>query len=609
MNKRYIFIIIIFSSLYGYSQLKVEGKVATYPKEEVVSGVIVEHSNPEVVADETNNDGYFSLKFPAKMKSPTVIHVSFPKKLKNCEVVNTWTVNNVSTSSKDSVKIYIADKDSIDWHKQNFYNISKEKIEREYEAKIDSLYKLNANNDSIIAYYQSERDKQLELNRQLSTQIIDLEIELRTLRENPDSLLNSMHQILHERITKIASFVQKNQPDSALYHSKSIDEELKALNKVHGLMIYGIKLRAIAYKMCGDYDNAIKCYMEVDSNLFQHDHEAIFKNNMDLAELEYIHGKYEDAKSHLNKALDNENVTDIYKIRIHNLLGKVEKVQGIANYNENYIKAISRYKSIKKEFSKKIPLVAEKEIAISYTLLASFYDDQNKNQQAEKNFLKALDTYISLNKKEEYDEANQIVMLLRLASLYAKLRKISLVNQCVNRVKILQAMIDLQPDIEATINEEIANYSLVSKRPISEAVESYNKALNYYEKHSQIYNFEIARLYFQIGMAHTYLKEDTISIQFYKLALEKINGATAQNNKYKMLEGFLIASMGKSHMKIGAKKEGENYINKAKEIAKETDNDQLKKYIKQKEFDPWLVTTLGTLGGLLAFTCFFLLTL
>jgi tetratricopeptide (TPR) repeat protein len=599
MNKVCISITFLFVLVSGFSQtIPIKGKVFLYPANAPISGIYVIH-NSKTVEGKTQNDGTFHLGLPLETKSPTQITINN----KEYKIVNENTTNNISTTNKDPIEVFVGNRDSIDRQRINFYDINVKRIQQDYDKKIgvfeDSILNLEASKDQEITYLKSivdslkiEKEKNIAQISKLSEQLAELELELNLLKNDPNALSIGLIAISIDKYnTSFASF-KRGEYVNAL--SEMINkEELHNLKELNEITFNRAKLNALIYTAMGDYENAIVWYKNIcdyplPENKADIERFFIYTHN---AELEFRLKRYTEAEDDVTKAL-GKTVNEIYKIGAYNLYGNILKAKGVKNSEcaDKYKEAIKLYAKKKKEVGYIYLPIADKEAAISYKLLANHYYDTKAFSKAESNYLKALDIYISMAKnQEEYDEVNQINMLLRLASLYnSELRKKSLAKQCYDRVEVLFKATVIRPESKAAIYKEMGDFFLLSQE-FETAIEKYNEALTIYleldkldkldKKHPIIYEYDLMKIYFSIGMTYRYLKNYTESINSYKQAIEKLDGSSSKD-KYRQFEGFLKASMGNSYKRNKEQDMANDYLNSAEKIANETNNDQLKEYIK-----------------------------
>jgi len=474
----------------------------------VVVGIKMIHKKYSKTPDATtNNDGCFQLKIDAATKSPTQITIDNTGKFKNYKIVNESVTNNISTTSKDSVKVFVGDRKSIDQQRMRFYNVNRNKIIEDFVEKISQLETSNENYESEVKKIEKERDAAIDLINKMSEQIKELNLEIDLLKNNPNVLYDNLMKIFAKRYEEATIYFMKGENKKALSKKRS-KEEKSYQNISNEIFFNSDKLTALIYTAEGDYTEAINWYQDIIDSRYSPSEIDIFFIYLNKAELEQRLGKYSDAEKDINDALEKK-VNDIYKIKAYNLLGNVLRDKGTTDYADNYEKAIKLYQEKKKETGNVVIPVAEKEAAISYASLAKHYQEKEKYLSAElakHNYLKALDIYIELNKTGEIERYHQRLCLLKLAQLFQQERKDSLAQQCFRRADMLDTVKNnsVRSREEAQIYTEIAHLQL-KRKDFKAAISKYNSTLAYYENQND--TLRMIKTYFNIGMAYYFSQE------------------------------------------------------------------------------------------------------
>ena len=587
MNKKVlIYIILLLCGMQSFTQVFVEGTVSKYNSKGAngnpkwIQGAIVLTQLSE--GGMTDTYGLFKIEFGAKHDGTIIkLKVNPPQgqEYKWFTIVEEDRLKEVKIGG-DMVRLSMWSKKECKARTQELAQPLIDEKTKQYEEKISKLNREN-------------RDSINRLNVELNLmQKYLIEFAEKMARINPD--------FADERQQKALEFIDKGNLDS-------IDRYLPSLNDAMRNIEIGkqdLKIRIGYYKAKPDFDSILIAYRVLLSYSKGIDE---FEFSIECSEYLFnnrIYGEkfIDSAFVYAEKAKEpSEKLAPYYKIKLYNLLGTIQEKQNKQkNYYKNYQKAIKLYKQSKdnREF---LENSTKKEIAISYTLFGNYFFENKQYRKAEKQYLNALDIYIDLNKNEEYDELNQINMLLRLASVYNIQKKQSLVSQCIERIDALRMQGDeMQSDRLAILDEETGNYELVC-RNFQAAIGKYEAALNYHRKGDErslnyyrkgnedspkIDHFKMAKLYYYIGEVHRYSKNYSESINYLDSALTEMKKDTLLSGA--KLCGFINASMYKSYQNNKDSKSAEQYLNIAKTIANNMNYDDLKEFIRQNDDDRWM---------------------
>jgi tetratricopeptide (TPR) repeat protein len=588
MNRIYLNIILLFVSSCAFAQTKeINGIVYSYPDDKnIVVGIsIIHNKHSETPNATTNDDGYFRLTIPSKTISPTQITIDSTGRFNNYKIVNEYTTNNVSTTSKDPIKVYVGNKQSIDEQRIKFYKINADRIDKKYDEQIRQLQYSNANYKQIIDSLNKERIADKAIINRLSEQVQELQFELHLLKNDPNALADNLIKIHSDEYNISLEHFWKGEYDDAKNHM--ISKDLLRKHELMSEIVFNrAKLNALIYTAMGDYANAIDWYNEIINHAtlnFKKGAMPFFLIYTDKAELELRLKQYSAAENDIEEAL-RIDVNIIYKVRANNLLGNILKEKGEANeYAEKYQQAITLYKEKKKEIGDICVPIADREAAISCTMLADYYNEKGKSRQAENNYKAALNIYIEMWKNKEYDNVNYLNLLVKMATFYTEERKTSLVKQCNDRISILMSNTNnFSKEDKAKTNEWLGYLDLKNKK-YDEALDKYISSFKFYTEMDKqtplIYKDGLIRTAFMAGVVCNYNKDYQRSIQYCKLALNNIDDNLAIM-EYQKMQGYVLALLSNNYKKTKDNTQAESCMAKANNIAKKINDSNLTKYVQ-----------------------------
>ncbi|MDR1583402.1 MAG: tetratricopeptide repeat protein [Prevotellaceae bacterium] len=597
-NKLLLNIIFLLIPFCSFSQITITGLVQYYPNDSVpVHGIGIKHEDPKTVDDKTESDGIFSLDIDPKTVSPTRIYLdNKTNKYKNYIIVNEYTTDNISTTNKDMVKVYISDKETINAQRKTFYKINADRIDEKRDEEIRQLRILNQNKQNVIDSLNKERAKDKTIIYRLSQQVLELTIEKYELLNNPEALYNALENIHLNAYNTAFELFLKGQNDSALNNKLTI-EILRRHAEVNELIVKRAKLNALIYTAMGKYTDAIEWYDNIiryATFTIENIEKEAFLIYLNKAELEFRLKRYSKAEADIRIAIDKK-VNDIYKISAYNLLGNILKdTLPKSHHGENYKKAIELYLEKKSQTGNITIPIADKTAAISYNLLANYYNSKKKYQLAENNYKKALDIYISLRQDSVPDNEMHLNLLIQMAVFYTEARKTSLVKQCNDRIKILTKIIDITPENKAHIDEQMGYLFLKNKEYIK-ALTKYQSAYDLYiemdKKVPVIYKDGVIRTAFMAGVVCNYNKSKydkdknyKESIRYCNLALKEIDDSPAIM-EYKKLRGYVLALQSNNYKKTKDEIRVKKCLVEANKIAKEIKDPNLSKFVQYVELE------------------------
>ena len=576
MNRKILILIILcFCGLHTFAQVesKVSGTVTMYNSLDA-AGNPIPVSETTIAADVLSGGGVisdsygkFTIKFPNSLdREKTDLKVTPPLKYKDYVIVHKNNLKDVFIGVKDTTRISLCSQKSWDDRNSALSSPIDKKQLKQFEEKCNLLEEKVQNGEITIMQYRDSL--KIENEKLENSQRQNKEMALYYAYFDP-VFADSIRQ-------EVFYYLERGQIDSALLILPSKEKAIE-MRKLGEDYLKDIELLAIAN---GDVESAIQI------NDILYDETDFFKGKMRAVQILY-NDRYNN-RVHADSAFKRaEKVlkyapNTFYSTYTYNLLGQIAEYQNKTNAHTYYEKAIKLYKKSKSDSQ------TAKQAAISYTHLANYYTKKNNYLQAESNYKKALNIYIELNTAGDYDPPNQIDMLLGLATIYAIQSKDVLVNQCIRRIGVLVEIGDFQPNSKdkATIDKKTGDFEFMSKN-FKQAIGKYEQTLNYYisnnnEQYSKVHDFEIAKLYFQIGLSYKYSKDYRTSINYCDSALKKID---TTNVEHRLLQGFIIALKGKSYMRMNNKNLGKNLLNNANKIAIETKDKQLKEFVKKE--DKW----------------------
>lgn len=550
--------------------VKVNNSETNAGTSEYVEGAVIRYVSQRQVlfhSEKTGTDGKFILAISGVTGNPQIpLDVVFDKKNEDYYVVNEEAISDITLMRDAPIDILV-------FSKKEATRLKQQAIEERLQPWKEK-----------IAAMQNRFNNEEQANAILRDSIINMLNEMDELRKILNNTLDYWLRLDLDKGDKEYKQAYKLAMEGKFEESNGLipkDEDI--IQDINAKLLQirkATRLRIENFKALGYTDSVKAEYELIIKN--PRDNDEVMQARRELVDYLRQIGDYSEAnKVNEDRSKSNsEKKTEIMIDEINRLnaqydIDKSKSQDAVKNAYKNLIKAIGIYKDLKKGLDENIPK-ADKEAAISYTLLANYYKNKKQYPNAERNYLKALDVYIGLNKTGEYDPVNQTYMLSDLASIYVKQGNDILVKQCEDRIKILSKLPEMQNISEsesAKIDEKRGDFALVSS-DFHEAINKYEKALKYYleedNKNPNLYDFEIAKLYFSLGMAN---KEKSIN---FKLALERVNKITSKTNKDCQLEGFTKAALGKTIR-------NEEYLEEAKEIADRLNDTRLKKYIKETD--------------------------
>jgi len=588
MNKACLNIILLLLSVNIFAQTKeINGVVYSYPDDRnVIVGIKVIHDKYSETPDATTkNDGYFCLTIPSKTTSPTQIAIDNTGYFSNYKIVNEYTTNNISTTSKDPVKVYVGNKKSINEQRVKFYEINADKIDKKYDEQIRELQYSNINYKQIIDSLNRERVADKAIISRLSEQVQELQFELHLLKNDPNALADNLIKIHSDEYGISLDYFWEGKYENAKNHMLS--KELLHKHELMSEIVFNrAKLNALIYTAMGDYVNAIDWYNEIINHAtlnYEKGAMPFYLIYTSKAELEFRLKQYSTAENDIIKALKID-INAIYKIGSTNLLGNILKEKGEEKESaDKYQEAITLYMEKKNEIGNVSIPVADREAAISYAMLADYYKNKNKGQQTENNYKAALNIYVGMWKNKEYDNVNYLNLLVKMATFYSEERKNSLVEQCNERINILMDNVDDFSKEDRTKVNEWLGYLNLKNKEYNKALDKYISAFNFYtEMHEQsviIYKNGLIRTAFMIGIVYNYNKDYKKSIQYCNLALNSI-GNSPTIVEYQKLQGYILALLSSNYKKEKDNMLANTCMVQANGIAKKVNDPNLTKYIQ-----------------------------
>ncbi len=585
MNKIYFNIIFLFISIHIWAQTKeIKGIVYSYPNDKnVISGLEIIHSKcsktPPAI---TKGNGFFRLIIPSKTPSPTQITIGNAGDYK---IINEYTTNNISTTSQDLLKVYVGKKKFINEQRIKFYKINTKIINQKYDEQIKALQYSNVNYKQIIDSLNRERAADKAIINRLSEQVQELQFELHLLKNDPNALADNLIKIHSEEYNISLNYFWEGKYDDAKQHMLS--KELLHKHELMSEIVFNrAKLNALIYTAMGDYGSAIDWYNEIIAHAtlnYEKGSMPFFLIYVNKAELEFRRKNYIEAEDAINKAL-RIDVNTIYKIRANNLLGNILKEKGeLKECIEKYLESIKLYQEKKKEVGDINIPIANREAAISYTMLADFYNKKKKRQKAENNYKAALNIYTDMWKNKEYDNINYLNLLIKMATFYTEERKNNLVKQCNDRINALMNIDDyfLKED-RAQIDTWLGYLDLKNKE-YNKALDRYISAFNFYlEMNNQIaiiHKDALIRTAFMVGVIYNYQKDYEKSIQYCGIALNNIDN-NSPIIEHQKLQGYILALLSNNHKKKKENSQANFYKIKADNISKRINDINLIKYVR-----------------------------
>jgi len=512
MKTFYTFIIFLFFVLACFSQTpQISGFVCldTCPDSKMVGTEIkYKKSFPARVQD----NGRFELGLPPKTVFPIGLTVNPPEKYRNYMVINTFEVDNVNENVP--VKIKMCKKEDLIPSRANYYKVNINWLMKQKYDEIEELKKQHeiekVNTEEYKLKLTALEKKYADLEKyakETAEKLSIAEIENQMLRNNPDYLTD----VIIEKNNNRENIQQKSakKGDIETVTENYITKEEKDNHIIRGKIIKNAILSDIRYqRLFGQYDLAIDNYSYILENRLETDDKYIFLYNYEVAELCYLINDFQKANFYINAALNLQySVNAKYLVKTYNLSGQIKN-----NYRE-YQQAIKIYERLKKETLDDSEVC--KEAAKSYMLLAGYYGDMKKNENAKTNYLKAHNIYISLNNEGEIDKDYQRLCLLYLAYLYQQEGQKALSKQCTDKVEALEQYFSIsdsiQSDIDVSIKWAMADLNLENME-FNEAIAGYKQVLNYYKEQNEKYSInemEIIKSYFTLGMVYLYKQKYT----------------------------------------------------------------------------------------------------
>ena len=586
MNRKILILIILcFCGLHTFAQVesKVSGTVTMYNSLDA-AGNPIPVSETTIAADVLSGGGVisdsygkFTIKFPNSLdREKTDLKVTPPLKYKDYVIVHKNNLKDVFIGVKDTTRISLCSQKSWDDRNSALSSPIDKKQLKQFEEKCNLLEEKVQNGEITIMQYRDSL--KIENEKLENSQRQNKEMALYYAYFDP-VFADSIRQ-------EVFYYLERGQIDSALLILPSKEKAIE-MRKLGEDYLKDIELLAIAN---GDVESAIQI------NDILYDETDFFKGKMRAVQILY-NDRYNN-RVHADSAFKRaEKVlkyapNTFYSTYIYNLLGQIAEYQNKTNAHTYYEKAIKLYKKSKSDSQ------TAKQAAISYTRLANYYTKKNNYLQAESNYKKALDIYRKLNKPGELaDTPNQIETLMGLATVYSIQRNTTLENQCLERIEILLSVGDFKSGSKdrAVIDKKMGDFRFMS-RNFNAAINNYSRTLYYYDnkEYSKTDDLEIAKLYFQIGMSYKYLRNYDAGLNFFESVFTYIE-KDSKNEEHRLLEGFTLAAKGKSYKCIGAqlwgkknkekriekKKQGNDFLEDAKDIAKGLNNKKLNKYIKK----------------------------
>jgi len=462
-------------------------------------------SNSVIFYDITGTDGKFLINI-SNVKEIEIqnIEVTFNEKYKDYYVVNKSIIR------KDFVEILVFSKKENERLKQQ----AKTKLLQPYKEELAKMIERDKKSgqiisilrDSIVIQDKIIKEKEIEIDYVLEHWLsIDLD-------KSSDNYKQAFDLIIKGELEKALGYIPRN------------EEKIQGIIEVNNKMIEDAKLRIAIYKVLNNTENVIIEYHFLIDNSKSIEEERLYRQEL-VDYLKSINASNNANEENRKRFERNKNINiagKIDDINAFNSQAEIDKQNKIQNIHKNYIKAIKTYKNLKKEFEN-IPANADKEVALSYTRLANYYDNKKKHQKAENNYKKAEKIYISLIENNNPDNINHLHFLLDFATYYTQFRKNDLVKQCGERVNVLLKTTALTEEDKVKISIKQGDLALVSNdtvkgfaRNLVDGVyykdtpytpDSYWKYKYGYDYMSSPYNY-----YLNKYKENPYLKDDLIKI-------------------------------------------------------------------------------------------------
>ena len=628
MKRILLLFIVLYQSVFAcFSQgeKELKGLVRTYQEEKAIRtrDIYVRHlRSKDTVFVETYSDfdGKFSIVFSNETRYPTSIIVRGNGEFKDYRVVNTYDINNIKETDTN-VNVFIGNKNVINKQKELFYNVITQSIVKQYQNSIQHYQSIIRNLerqehiyvDSIRVLNRIIEDLEKELKNknqkieEISEELKVLQADYLKLRNNPELMQERIAEILLDSLEVTLNYFNSGQLDKALSSNSVNQEEIEQDKRIRSIKFFRLKLKAMTFVAMGDYPNAITWYKNTFVYIDPENKIDWFFIYMNIAELEYLTGNDNNAVKYVEDA-NSITINKIYKIKTYNLLGKVLKSQKKdKDSRKKYIEAIDLYKELKKEAVIDGVIdndhIADKEAAISYTLLADYYEEIKRYEAAKTNYHKALDIYTELNKIGEIETEMQCVVLLKLATIYDNENKETMVKKCIDRIDLLEKRDSSTITQDPKINLYRAIYNM-QNGTFEKADVLYMNVLDYYERKSNqnLYQQEIIKTRFLSGLNQFYAKSYDEALKYFSKAdtlLEK--DSISLGNDFVRLKALCMAATGITIKEMGDKEKGLSLYNEARDIAKKDkkllkDLAHLKKYPYLKKRDNIITVVCQVVG-------------
>jgi len=576
LKKLTIIVVLFYFSFEAFAQVEVKGYAFLYEnKSQGIQDVIISKENGQSVT--TDSKGFFNVKFSGEYdRDQGRLKISPPATGQYRDYivmeVDGYHYINITIGRNEDVKISLC---SPTRYNAIINKLAKPYIDKALEDKEKEIYELNRKLKlTSVEYheqYQVIEDKyRISLNNymELAEKFarIDPEYADENLQEaykyfEHGDLENTKKCLM--KYDKAKNYIEKGSAVISLWLS---------ITKAEGKIYETKQIYNDILEYTGKLDDRFKLLTEYSEYLFQNRiHDTAFLN---------------DASEYAKEAnlLYKLPVSD--KIYSCNLLGKIEKEQGITDYFKNYKTAIDIFNNQTNDDSK-----ARKDVAISYTQLANYHKSKKQYQKAENNYKKALDIYILMKKDDLIDAENQINMLFNFAMLYVQQNKNNLVKQCLDRINLLLGMIPKEKQIE--FYEKIGDLYLLSDNSQAECY--YCNALNYYwerdKENSVLYKKDIINIAEKIVLSNLLStwcysygenskKKDEEILRYCDIIIGTISKL---ENKEIFSVNLAMANAFKGfvYKHFKEKEKSKEYFKIANKIAIQAKNKELLKHIKQ----------------------------
>ena len=555
------------------AQVIIEGYALSYPaKLKGVPGVLITESTQGCMTD---NNGYFKVQFPGETdRGQCSLKIEPPSsgEFRNYIVMEVDGLHYVNTASitigrREPIKIGLCSPEV-------FENIVS-KLIKPY------LNRALAEKDKRIADLLESNERLKLSNEQLRKKLQFIEnqyqLSLNNYRELAEKFARINPEFADDNLKRARNYFEQGDIESAkkcLPGIELLQKNIESEKTATSLRLSIIKTENNIAEACQIYDFLLSITGRNNEKfdlLVDYSEYLLYNAIFDSVLVDSALSLAKEANSLYQLPLSK-------KIYSYNLLGKIQKGLKNNNYFINYKTAINLFNEARDDIK------AKRNVAISHNEYASYRKGKGVTNAAIVHYQKALDLYIDLYNKDEYDNPNYLNTLINLAACYAEKRNKALVGQCLQRIKLLSNGKSM------TVADSIRIYTALGTFHLTN--NEYNDALSCYklahqicmnqEKKTPLYRNKTIQTEFLIGLTYNYMGEYQECLQYCKSAEEHI---TFDLLSYQLDLGYIYALKSSTYKHLQNIAMSRNFLEKSvdiNKIIKDKDLADFLRYVKHE---------------------------